>query len=103
MIIDNILSYIFSTFGLFHYLSHPVTWQLVSFPLSGLKAPLVLSLSACREYRSTRLRQGLAGPVGTEGREWRDGADCEVGGIVAGQSVKEGDPSSSSSSSIDVS
>lgn len=81
------------------YLSHPVTWQLVSFPLRGLNAPLVFNRSACNAYKSTLLRHGRAGPDGSEGGECRGGgADRAGGGMVAGQSVSDGEPSSSSSS-----
>jgi hypothetical protein len=40
------------------HLSHPVIWQLVSLPFSGLNCPLVLRRSGCKMYRSTRLSHG---------------------------------------------
>jgi hypothetical protein len=40
------------------HLSHPVIWQLVSLPFSGLNCPLVLRRSGCKMYKSTRLSHG---------------------------------------------
>lgn len=44
------------------YLSHPVAWQLVNFPLSGLNDPLMFNLLGCKTYKSTDLRHVLVMP-----------------------------------------
>lgn len=65
-----------------HYLSQPVTWQLVSLPFSGW---LMLSLSACSTYRSVRLSQArtpapLPPPPEEPGCEGPGGGACWGGG-----------------------
>lgn len=64
------------------HLSHPVTWQFVNLPLSGLLWPLVFNLSGCKMYRSVFFSHGRTLLI----VYWADVA-WEAGGTVGGDAT----------------